>query len=208
MTRRSCISASIAATLCPTLASPTEEATACLRIILSPDNPADSYGQLGEFTFPVGLGRDGVTPAGQTFRGGSSLLGSFRINAILSAERFEMDQALIAKSDKSPEWLKANLFKNMSSIDFDGDGKGGEYGDAFISLEPTDSPAKQPFHFGKYKGTYRWYSYAIHGTQNQDRIGRCVTGGCVNVGTANLTKILAEISLGLSVKITAIHSAK
>ena len=83
----------------------------------------------------------------------------------------------------------------MSSIDFDGDGKGGEYGAAFVSLEDL-SGRDQPFRFNVYKGTFRWYSYAIHGTQNQSRIGKAITGGCVNVGTENLDKVLSAVELG------------
>ena len=170
-----------------------------IRIILNPDMPAESFGEwLGErsFRFPVGLGKHGVTASGKSFQSGFSLLGDFRVNAILSADRFEMENTLIRESGKSEAWLRENLFRNMSSIDFDGDGKGNEYGAAFIGLQPVDSDAVQPFHFGEYQGTFRWYSYAIHGTQNEERIGKCVTGGCVNVGKEKLGELAAQLKLG------------
>lgn len=170
-----------------------------LRIFLDPTNPANSFGEVtGEkgFRFPVGLGRNGVAARGTIFRAGSSLLGEFRINAILSANRFEMEKSLIMQSGKSETWLRENLFSNMSSIDFDEDGKGGEYGKAFIGLEPVKSKAKQPFHFGTYKGTFRRYSYAIHGTGDESRIGKCSTGGCINVGKGDLEKLLKLAKIG------------
>ncbi|MEM1295778.1 MAG: L,D-transpeptidase [Verrucomicrobiota bacterium] len=171
-----------------------------VRIYLDPDQPALSKGVIlesGEVReqFQVGFGRNGIDESGARFRGGYSLLGKFQINAILSADRFEMKPELIAESGKSVDYLKTHLFANMSSIDFDGDGKGGEYGDAFISLEDL-SGRDQPFRFNVYKGKFRWYSYAIHGTQDSARIGKAVTGGCVNVGAENLSKVLKAVKLG------------
>lgn len=175
--------------------------TSGLEIALDPDSPENSQGRLGGASFPVGLGRNGTTPAGQSFKGGYSLLGDFRISGILSLDRFEMDPELIQQSGKPESWLRSHLFRNMSSIDFDGDGKGGEYGSVFIGLKPVNSSVRQPFHFGKYKGVFRWYSYAIHGTQDQSRIGKCITGGCINVGKEDLTRLSKQVKVGDSVKI-------
>ncbi len=112
-----------------------------------------------------------------------------------------MDPQLITDSGKTGEFLKTQLFKNMSSIDFDKDGKGGEYGAAFIGLEPLNSKAEQPFHFGEYAGVFRWYSYEIHGTQDESRIGKMVTGGCINVGADSLATVAAIVKLGDLVEI-------
>lgn len=181
-----------------------------VRIFLDAERPEKSRGEIlvsGEATerFQVGFGRNGVDEKGARFRGGYSLLGRFRINAILSAERFEMAPDLIKQSGKDEAYLKEHLFSNMSSIDFDGDGEGGEYGAAFISLEDL-SGRDQPFRFNVYKGTFRWYSYAIHGTQDQSRIGKAVTGGCVNVGTENLDKLLRFVGLGDIVEVARLKS--
>ncbi|MEM1441015.1 MAG: L,D-transpeptidase [Verrucomicrobiota bacterium] len=191
-----------AASIYPAMAH--SEETPVLTITLHRDDPSQSRGVLntGE-SFPVGYGRDGYLPEGASFRGGSSLLGDFQVNAVLSGGRFEMTDALIEQSGKSREWLEENLFANMSSIDFDGDGSGGEYGEAFIGLEPLNSEAEQPFHFGEYKGVFRWYSYAIHGTQNEERIGKCITGGCINVGAEDLESLVSKIQVGDFVRVTS-----
>ncbi len=178
-----------------------EEPEGQISIVLNVADPGKSVLELSDKQFPVGLGKRGTTPAGQSFQPGYSLLGEFRINAILSKTRFEMDPQLIRQSGKTEDWLRENLFSNMSSIDFDNDGKGGEYGEAFLGLEPLNSTARQPFHFGEYKGVYRWYSYAIHGTQNEERIGKCITGGCVNLGQEHLHQLLQSVKLGQTVTI-------
>lgn len=179
-----------------------------LTITLNTRDPGRSRGSWRRGKdFQVGLGRDGYLPEGSAFVGGSSLLGEFSVNAVLSADRFEMIDNLVVQSGRTREWLKENLFRNMSSIDFDGDGRGGEYGEAFIGLEPMDSSATQPFHFGEYKGVFRWYSYAIHGTQDQSRIGKCVTGGCINVGQEPLRSLVEEVSLGDRVVIRSSEDA-
>lgn len=147
-------------------------------------------------TFAVGLGRKGLTQKGRAFQAERSLLGDFRINAILSKDRFEMDEELISKSGRSKAWLRENLFRSMNSIDFDGDGRGGEYGAGFLSLEPVGSETEQPFAFGEYRGTFRWYSYAIHGAQDEARIGRRSTGGCINVGVNAMQALLRSAKLG------------
>lgn len=177
-----------------------------IRITLDPGTPSASVAQIvgTEITFPVGFGKHGFLPAGESFKGGYSLLGDFAVNAILSEDRFEMTDALVVESGKSRKWLAENLFQNMSSIDFDGDGSGGEYGSAFIGLEPLGSTASQPFHFGEYKGVFRWYSYAVHGTQEEERVGKCVTGGCVNVRRTDLELIINSIELGDRVKIRSV----
>jgi len=170
--------------------------SAKVEILVDPDSPSASIATIGEFSFPVGLGRKGITPAGKVFQPGRTLPGRFRIDAILSADRFAMAPALITQSGKTQSWLRSNLFRNMSSIDFDGDGNGGEYGKAFLALTPIDSTAAQPFRFAEYKGVFRYYSFALHGTQDQARIGKCSTGGCINIGQDDLRKLLPLLSLG------------
>lgn len=205
MNRRRFVTASCSCAAIPGFA---EEAAISAEIVveLDAETPGASRGRIVRTgsTFPVGLGKHGFLPAGRSFRGGYSLLGLFSVSAILSGDRFQMTEKLISESGKSRDWLAENLFRNMSSIDFDGDGVGGEYGGAFIGLEPLDSTAKQPFHFGEYKGVFRWYSYAIHGTQDESRVGKCVTGGCINVRKTDLVAILDSIGLGDRVAIRAV----
>lgn len=185
-----------------------KEPAVALRILLDTDKPELSYGQLeanSDFRFSVGLGAKGVAPAGSAFRPGYSLLGQFRVNAILARDRFEMEEDLVERSGKSRDWLRAHLFANMSKIDFDRDGKGGEYGSAYISLAPIDSKAEQPFHFGDYAGVLRWYSYAIHGTQDPSRIGKRITGGCINVREKDLDILLRTLCLGDVVEVRLVQ---
>jgi len=177
-----------------------------IRIKLDLNNPARSRGVLvrgqQRTPFQVGYGRHGVTCAGTRFEEGYTPLGRFRVNAILSQGRFVMDPALVARSGRSETELKAELFRNMNAIDFNGDGETGEYGIGYISLTPLNS-VQQPFSFNTYNGRFRWYSFAIHGSNNDQRIGQKVTGGCVNVAAPALRTLLASVKLGDEVVITA-----
>ena len=177
-----------------------------IRIELDLKDPSKSFGVLplgnDRTIFKVGYGRLGVTCPGSRFEEGYTPLGRFKVNAILSNDRFVMDPVLIRQSGKSEAELKATLFKSMNSIDFSGDGEVGEYGIGYVSLEPVNS-VKQPFQFGTYDGKFRWYSFAIHGSNNDQRIGQKVTGGCVNVAEPVLKTLLSSVKLGDEVEVTA-----
>ena len=161
---------------------------------------AQSDGQ--EMLFDVGYGKNGVGCIGSTFQEGVTPLGTFKVNAIMSKDRFEMDEALIKKSGKTKQYLAKNLFNNMNSIDFKGDGETGEYGSGYISLTPVPL-TPQPFNFNEYDGIYRWYSFAIHGTNDKTRIGQRVTGGCINMNNKDLNKLIKNINLGDEVLVTS-----
>jgi len=62
---------------------------------------------------------------------------------------------------------------------------------------------KQPFRFDTYDGKFRWYSFAIHGSNNDQRIGQQVTGGCVHVAEPDLKILLSAVKLGDEVVISA-----
>jgi hypothetical protein len=179
-----------------------------IRIAIDLNDPAQSKGTLVRgkqpTSFQVGYGRYGVTCAGSRFEEGYTPLGRFKVNAILSEDQFVMAPQLIKQSGKSEAELKAILFKNMNAIDFSGDGEVGEYGIGYISLEPVDS-VKQPFRFNTYDGKFRWYSFAIHGSNNEARIGEKVTGGCLNVKEPILKTLLKTVKLGDEVIVTADH---
>ena len=152
--------------------------------------------------FMVGYGKYGIGCVGSTFEEGVTPLGKFKVNAILSENKFEMDETLIKTSGRTKDYLASHLFKNMSSIDFKGDGKTGEYGSGYISLTPVP-PTPQPFDFNTYKGIFRWYSFAIHGTNDESRIGKKVTGGCINMANNEIDKLIQNIKLGDEVVITS-----
>ena len=170
-----------------------------LTIELDADDPSKSEGFLpdanGNLRFPVGYGRRGLACAGSWFQDGWTPLGRFRVNGILSDERFEMDPELIASSGRTEQELRSTLFRNMSSIDFKGDGLVGEYGIGYISLEPVPA-TPQPFSFNPYNGRFRWYSFAIHGSNDENRIGKTLTGGCINVDRNTLETLLERAQLG------------
>ena len=177
-----------------------------IQIELDLNDPSKSFGVLplgnDRTIFKVGYGRLGVTCAGTRFEEGYTPLGRFKVNAILSPTRFAMDPALIKQSGKGEAELKRTLFKTMNAIDFDGDHEVGEYGVGYISLAPVGG-VKQPFRFDTYNGKFRWYSFAIHGSNNDKRIGQKVTGGCVNVAEPVLTTLLASVQLGDEVVVSA-----
>ena len=177
-----------------------------IRIAIDLNDPAQSKGTLVRgkqlTSFQVGYGRYGVTCAGTRFEEGYTPLGRFKVNAILSRDQFVMAPQLIKQSGKSEAELKTMLFNNMSAIDFSGDGEVGEYGIGYISLEPIDS-VKQPFRFNEYDGKFRWYSFAIHGSNNEARVGEKVTGGCLNVKEPILKTLLQTVKLGDEVVVTA-----
>ena len=170
-----------------------------LTIALDADDPSKSEGVLsdanGNLRFPVGYGRRGLACAGSWFQDGWTPLGRFRVNGILSDERFEMDPELITSSGRTEQELRSTLFRNMSSIDFKGDGLVGEYGIGYISLEPMPA-TPQPFSFNTYNGRFRWYSFAIHGSNDESRIGKTLTGGCINVDRNTLERLLERAQLG------------
>ena len=178
---------------------PVPRSIAGLTIELDADDPSKSEGVLpdanGELRFSVGSGREGLACAGSWFQDGWTPLGRFRVNGILSAERFEMDPDLIAASGRPEEELRSSLFRDMSSIDFKGDGRTAEYGIGYISLEPVPA-TPQPFSFNTYDGRFRWYSFAIHGTNDESRIGQPLTGGCINVERNTLEVLLDRAQLG------------
>jgi len=177
-----------------------------IRIQLDGSNPAASEGVLdraeGPLRFTVGHGRHGIGCEGTTFEEGVTPLGTFQVNAILSNDRFEMDPALVEQSGKSEEELRESLFTNMNSIDFKGDGETGEYGIGYISLAPVPA-TEQPFRFNTYDGVFRWYSFAIHGTNDESRIGKAVTGGCINAGKFTMGVLLETMELGDEVVISS-----
>ena len=54
-----------------------------------------------------------------------------------------------------------------------------------------------------YDGKFRWYSFAIHGSNNEARIGEKVTGGCLNVKAPILKTLLNTVQLGDEVIVNA-----
>ena len=182
------------------------DAAEVIRIQLDGADPAASPGEgvtgVESKRFQVGFGRNGIACAGTRFEEGWTPLGTFRVNAILSADRFAMDPDLVKLSGKSEAYLRENLFRNMSAIDFKGDGETGEYGIGYVSLAPVPA-TPQPFRFNTYDGQFRWYSFAIHGTNDDSRVGQAITGGCINVNQSVMAALLKTVQLGDEVVINS-----
>ena len=182
------------------------QAEGSIEIELNQVSPQQSKGKAKsdgkEMVFEVGYGKNGVGCIGSTFEEGITPLGTFKVNAIMSKDRFEMDEGLIKKSGRTKDYLAKNLFNNMNSIDFKGDGEIGEYGSGYISLTPVPS-SPQPFNFNEYDGTYRWYSFAIHGTNDETRIGQRITGGCINMNNRDINQLIKTVNLGDEVLVTS-----
>jgi lipoprotein-anchoring transpeptidase ErfK/SrfK len=90
----------------------------------------------------------------------------------------------------------------MNSIDFDGDGETGEYGIGYVDLAPVGG-VKQPFEFNTYDSKFRWYRFALHGSNNDRRVGQNLTGGFVNMSAPDLKALLSVVKLGDEVVIPA-----
>ena len=177
-----------------------------IRIVLNTDQPDLSEGVLYDAKSPlhfnVGFGRHGIACEGSTFQEGVTPLGTFKVNAILSTTAFEIHPSLVTKSGKSEVELRQNLFRDMNAIDFKGDGETGEYGGGYITLTPVEN-TDQPFRFNTHNGKFRWYNFAIHGTNDDSRVGKAVTGGCINVNQTALKTLLNTVQLGDEVVISS-----
>ena len=70
------------------------DTTPRLKVVLNKSNPRESSGLLKGEKFAVGFGKHGFKSEGSAFEGGYSLLGTFRVNAILTRETFAMTDSL------------------------------------------------------------------------------------------------------------------
>ena len=151
-----------------------------IRIQLDGADPAASSGEglngVGPKRFQVGFGRNGIACAGTRFEEGWTPLGTFRVNAILSADRFAMDPDLVKLSGKSEDYLRENLFRNMSAIDFKGDGETGEGETLRLSVPPSSPFLLQHIH------GFPWYSFRIDKRTILAQLQR--SGGCINVNSS------------------------
>lgn len=97
----------------------------------------------------------------------------------------------------------AELFTNMNSLDFDGDGRADRaYGDGYIGLTSTDGitgPKMQLFGQTPY-----WCSIALHGTSDPKSIDLAQSGGCVHLRESTISKLICSglITIGTRVMIS------
>jgi hypothetical protein len=96
----------------------------------------------------------------------------------------------------------AKLYKNMISLDFDGNGSPDRaYGDGYIGL--TSNTVITGPKMSIFQGKPYWFSIALHGTPQPKNIGQANSGGCVHLDSKSLQKLIEEgwIKLGTRVKI-------
>lgn len=96
----------------------------------------------------------------------------------------------------------ANLFKNMSEIDFNGDGKSdAAYGAGYIGLDSASAVTGPKMSI--FKKTPYWFSIALHGTPDQSNIGNAMSGGCIHLSEKTLEKLIQGrlLDIGTQVKI-------
>lgn len=137
--------------------------------------------------------------------------GDFKVELILSknSEKNRVSSDVLNKysrDEKALSYLKSDsglkrLFENMSSLDFDADGKPDTaYGAGYLSLSSKNAVTGPKL--SKFKGKDYWYSIAIHGTPFEKRnIGYAHSGGCVQLPHNELNKVIEMVQLGTVVKI-------
>src|SRR5581483_2297511 len=101
----------------------------------------------------------------------------------------------------SPEAL-ARLFKNMNSIDFDGDGKPDRaYGSAYFGVSSPNAVTGPKL--SSYKDTSYWYSIAVHGPPHEKRdIGGANSGGCVHLPAKAIQQLTKNGWIAVGTKLT------
>jgi hypothetical protein len=169
------------------------------------------------FQSPVGIGKGGlkrkrsmndlVTPTGDFVVDLVLVKSTPKFNNVSPKYLRRYSKKVVGTYLSSPDAL-GRLFKNMNSIDFDGNGKpDGAYGSAyfgFSSQKAVTGPKLSTF-----KGTRYWYSIAMHGTPHEQRdIGDAYSGGCVHLPAATIEKLVANKWISVGTKVTISDSSK
>ena len=158
----------------------------------------------------IGIGRGGLKKK-TNMADEVTPTGSFKVDIILSPdpannkisqrylEKYGAEKNLLSRVD-SPQHL-SELFKTMSLMDFDRDGKPDKaYGTAYIGLSSTNAITGPKLRKGM--GTIYWYSIALHGTPTPANLGKANSGGCVHVDKVTLEHLVKRLKIGSPVVIT------
>lgn len=158
---------------------------------------------------PAGIGRGGlkdkttmsdlVTPTG-TFTVDLVVSQDGRHNAISAAHRTRWaGDATYGRFVDQEDGL-AQLYANMSSLDFNGDGSPDRaYGTAYVGLDAKDVVTGPKMR--QYRGTPYWYSIALHGTPDPANLGQARSGGCVHLSADLLTRLITDGTLSIGQKV-------
>ena len=160
---------------------------------------------------PIGIGRGGlgekvsmsdfVTPLG-TFTVDLVLEDSGQHNAIAPSlrDRWTGDPTYGALVE--PQSGLTTLYRNMSSLDFNGDqAPDRAYGVAYVGLDSASAITGPKMRL--FRGTPYWYSIALHGTPSSEQLGQARSGGCVHVSAPLLRRLIREgtLAVGQTVRI-------
>lgn len=159
---------------------------------------------------PIGIGSGGLAEK-RSMADRVTPTGTFTVDLVLHAAgthdavapeavaRFAGDPELAALL--TPDGLP-RLFRNMSGLDFDGDGAAGEYGPAYIGLHAADVVTGPKL--DRWRGVPRWFSIALHGTPDPTDLGGATSGGCVHLSDPLLARLIEEelLVVGSTVTIT------
>jgi hypothetical protein len=147
--------------------------------------------------YKIDIGRGGIKSK-KTMHDEITPTGNFKVDLIVSDDERRNEISPQSKkryTGKTYRQLVSDkkglrrLFANMSSLDFDGNGKPDRaYGSAYIGLD-SKSGITGP-KLTRYKGTPYWYSIAIHGTP-EGKIGKS-SGGCIHVDKEALATLIEK----------------
>ena len=145
-----------------------------------------------ERSAPVGIGRGGLLDKSSM----SDLVtptGIFTVDLVLH-EGGELNA--VAEPERLGELSLDQLWRNMSGIDFDGDGQPDRaYGGVYVGLNGEGTGPKMRQH--SRSGTAYWYSIALHATPLPENLGAANSGGCVHVDEQLLLSLVEDGTLGL-----------
>lgn len=160
----------------------------------------------------IGIGRGGlgekttmadfITPTGD-FTVDLVLHRSARHNAVSgeAVDRFSPEPELLRLLEGEPGL--EGLYRNMGSIDFDGDGApDNAYGEAYVGLDSPSAVTGPKMRRHSKSGTAYWYSIALHGTPDPDNLGQARSGGCVHVSHGLLESLIRDGSLAVGSRVT------
>jgi hypothetical protein len=150
----------------------------------------------------IGIGRGGLADK-TSMSDFITPTGTFTVDLVLHAAGTHNAVAPMTVAEEFSPLLAdlEQLFANMSSLDFDGDGSpDSAYGDAYIGLH-SDSAVTGPKMRRHSGGTPYWYSIALHGTVPEN-LGEANSGGCVHVDGSLLDRLIRDEVLALGSTVT------
>lgn len=144
---------------------------------------------------PCGIGRGGLAQK-KSMADAVTPTGEFVVDLILDQQpQFDQSRRALPLS-------LAQLFQNMNTLDFNGDGRPDHaYGSAYIGLA-SKTAITGPKLTTYRDGTVYWFSIALHGTPDPTTIGKAASGGCVHLSAETLAKLIEGGVVGIGTRVT------